>query len=178
MSKDILGFEEKFLKGLRDFLKESSIEEIELENGEDIYLRISKISDEHLHSSTFPVYHYSPIQVHSSFEVESNIEKAEVKKEEKELKEANVDALYNDETKYYKVKSPLVGTFYEAPSPGSPPFVKLGDVVLPDTTLCIVEAMKVMNEIKAETKGKVVKILKKNAEPVAADEVMFIIEKA
>jgi len=64
------------------------------------------------------------------------------------------------------IDSPIVGTFYSAPSPDTPNFVKAGDTVTPDTVVCIVEAMKVMNEIKAETSGVVKKVLVDNASPV------------
>jgi acetyl-CoA carboxylase biotin carboxyl carrier protein len=64
------------------------------------------------------------------------------------------------------VRSPMVGTFYAAPDPDSPPYVKVGDHVGPDTTVCIVEAMKVFNQIPAEISGKVVSVLVENGEPV------------
>lgn len=83
---------------------------------------------------------------------------------------------FEDSSRFHKVLSPITGTFYRAPSPGAPPFVEVGQFVTPDQTLCIVEAMKVMNEIKAGVSGKVVKILKNNAELVKAGEVLFIIE--
>lgn len=83
---------------------------------------------------------------------------------------------FDDETKYHKVKSPINGTFYRAPSPGADPFVKEGDHVNAGQTLCIVEAMKVMNEIKAPVSGKIVKILKNNAELVKSEDILMIIE--
>ncbi|HPE85547.1 MAG: acetyl-CoA carboxylase biotin carboxyl carrier protein [Chlamydiia bacterium] len=64
------------------------------------------------------------------------------------------------------ITSPMVGTFYGAPSPDDPPFVKVGDQVDPDTVVCIVEAMKVMNEVKAGVSGRVAEILIKSADPV------------
>jgi acetyl-CoA carboxylase biotin carboxyl carrier protein len=76
------------------------------------------------------------------------------------------------------VKSPMVGTFYRAPSPTSPPFVNVGDVVKEGQTLCIVEAMKLMNEIKAEKSGKVLKILVENGQLVEFDMPMFELEPA
>ncbi|MGB9641648.1 MAG: acetyl-CoA carboxylase biotin carboxyl carrier protein [Candidatus Ratteibacteria bacterium] len=75
-----------------------------------------------------------------------------------------------------QVKSPLIGTFYRAPSPQSPPFVEIGQVVKKGTTLCIVEAMKVMNEIKAECSGRVKKILVENGSPVEYGQVLFLLE--
>jgi acetyl-CoA carboxylase biotin carboxyl carrier protein len=77
-----------------------------------------------------------------------------------------------------KVQSPMVGTFFRSPSPEAEPFVQVGDTVKADTTLCIVEAMKLMNEIKAEMNGTVKKILVENAQPVEFGQPMFLIESA
>ncbi len=71
------------------------------------------------------------------------------------------------------VKSPMVGTFYRAASPGSDPFVKVGDYVEAETTVCIIEAMKVMNEIKAEVTGRITRIAVEDASPVAYGQVLF-----
>ena len=72
-------------------------------------------------------------------------------------------------------KSPMVGTFYRAPSPESPPYVTEGDRVNKDTVLCIIEAMKVMNEIKAEMNGEIVEILVENGEAVEFEQPLFLI---
>lgn len=77
---------------------------------------------------------------------------------------------------YEEIPSPMVGTFYEAPSPGSPPFVKEGDSVTTSTTVCIVEAMKMMNEIKPDINGKIVKILVKNGDAVQPGQGLFLID--
>lgn len=74
------------------------------------------------------------------------------------------------------ITSPMVGTFYRAPAPDAPPFVEVGDRVKEDTTLCIIEAMKLMNEIKAEMRGKVVKILVENGMPVEYNQPLFLIQ--
>jgi acetyl-CoA carboxylase biotin carboxyl carrier protein len=71
--------------------------------------------------------------------------------------------------------SPMVGTFYRATSPDADPFVEVGARVEPDTVLCIVEAMKVMNEIKAETRGEIAEILAENGEPVEFGQPLFLI---
>ena len=75
-----------------------------------------------------------------------------------------------------EVKAPMVGTFYRAPSPESPPYVNVGDHVVPGQTLCIIEAMKIMNEIEAEVSGNISKILVENAKPVEYGQPLFIIE--
>ncbi len=72
-----------------------------------------------------------------------------------------------------EVKSPMIGTFYRAPSPESGPYVEVGTEVGPDTVVCIIEAMKVMNEIKAEVKGVISKVLVENAKPVEYGQPMF-----
>ncbi len=74
------------------------------------------------------------------------------------------------------IKSPIVGTFYRAASPDADPFVSVGSTVEPDTVVCIVEAMKVMNEIKAEVKGVIRKIMVENASPVQFGQPLFKIE--
>ena len=71
------------------------------------------------------------------------------------------------------IESPIVGTFYAAPSPESPNFVNVGDTVSEDTTICIVEAMKVMNDIKAEVKGEITEILVENGSPVEFGQPLF-----
>lgn len=76
------------------------------------------------------------------------------------------------------VKSPIVGTYYEAPNPGAPPFVKVGDHVNAGQVICIVEAMKLMNEIESDAGGKVTKILMKNGQPVEYGQPLFVIQPA
>ena len=77
-----------------------------------------------------------------------------------------------------EVHSPMVGTFYRAPSPDADPYVEVGQSVSVGQTLCIVEAMKLMNEIEAEISGKIVKILVENAQPVEYNQPLFLIEKS
>jgi acetyl-CoA carboxylase biotin carboxyl carrier protein len=72
-----------------------------------------------------------------------------------------------------EIKSPMIGTFYRAPSPEAAPYVDIGSEVNPDTVVCIIEAMKVMNEIKAEAKGVVTQVLVENAKPVEFGQPLF-----
>lgn len=74
------------------------------------------------------------------------------------------------------VKSPIVGTFYESPSPGTPPFVRIGDRVTPGQVLCIIESMKLMNEIEAEVSGTLVSKLVENGRPVEYGEALFAVK--
>lgn len=81
----------------------------------------------------------------------------------------------NDKNDYYVVKSPLVGTYYQASGENEEPFIKVGDKVNVGDTLCIIEAMKVMNEIKAQVSGKVLEILVKNGETIEYDQPLITI---
>ena len=74
------------------------------------------------------------------------------------------------------VTSPMVGTFYRSPAPDAEPFVEVGDVIEVGQTVCIIEAMKLMNEIEAETKGRVVQVLVENAQPVEFGQKLFLVE--
>lgn len=76
------------------------------------------------------------------------------------------------------ITSPIVGTFYQAPAPDAPPYVQVGQVVEKGQVLCIVEAMKLMNEIEAEYRCKVIKVCKENAQAVEFGDTLFLVEKA
>lgn len=77
---------------------------------------------------------------------------------------------------YVTIKSPMIGTFYRRPSPDKPIFVEVGDEVSPGKVVCIIEAMKLFNEIESEISGKVVKILVENASPVEYDQPLFLVD--
>ena len=83
-----------------------------------------------------------------------------------------------DPSKYQEIKSPIVGTFYRSPAPDAAPFIQIGSIVAPGTVLCIVEAMKLMNEIESDTSGKIVKIMVENGQPVEYDQPLFLVETA
>ena len=76
----------------------------------------------------------------------------------------------------HEINSPIVGTFYRAPAPDADPYVQVGDSVSPGTVLCVVEAMKLMNEIESDVSGKVVKILVENGNPVEYNQHLFLID--
>jgi len=80
------------------------------------------------------------------------------------------------EAKTVEIKAPMVGTFYRAPSPEAPPYAEVGQTIESGQVICIIEAMKLMNEIKSEIKGKILEILVDNAEPVEFGQPMFLIE--
>jgi acetyl-CoA carboxylase biotin carboxyl carrier protein len=81
-----------------------------------------------------------------------------------------------DESKYITIKSPMIGTFYRSPGPDKPVFANVGDEVTPGKTVCIIEAMKLFNEIESDVKGKIVKVLVNDATPVEYDQPLFLVE--
>jgi acetyl-CoA carboxylase biotin carboxyl carrier protein len=81
-----------------------------------------------------------------------------------------------DTSKYVTIKSPMIGTFYRSASPEKPLFANVGDEIKPGSVLCIIEAMKLFNEIESEISGRIVKILVDNASPVEYDQPLFLVE--
>lgn len=81
-----------------------------------------------------------------------------------------------DDSKYVTIKSPMIGTFYRKPSPDKPLFVNVGDEVSPGAVVCIIEAMKLFNEIESEVSGKIVKILVEDQTPVEYDQPLFLVD--
>lgn len=80
------------------------------------------------------------------------------------------------EVKYLEIKSPMVGTFYRSPSPDKPAFVKVGDTITADSPVCLIEAMKLFNEVKAEISGRIVKVVVEDSSPVEYEQVLFLVE--
>jgi acetyl-CoA carboxylase biotin carboxyl carrier protein len=82
----------------------------------------------------------------------------------------------DDTSKYIEIKSPIIGTLYRKPSPDKPPFVKVGDTIAAGDTVCIIEAMKLFNEVESEVSGKIVKVLVEDSSPVEFDQPLFLID--
>ena len=81
-----------------------------------------------------------------------------------------------DESKYITIKSPMIGTFYRSAGPDKPVFAHIGDEIIPGKTVCIIEAMKLFNEIESDVKGKIVKVLVNDATPVEYDQPLFLVD--
>ena len=91
-------------------------------------------------------------------------------------KEAAPKAEKDDTSKYITIKSPIIGTFYRKPSPDKPSFVEVGDTIAKGDVLCVIEAMKLFNDIESEVAGKVVKVLVEDSSPVEFDQPLFLID--
>jgi acetyl-CoA carboxylase biotin carboxyl carrier protein len=157
---------QKELKELIEFLIEKDIAEVELERG-DVKVRIKR-AGEHtfVHSSAEPRYYAVPPAQAAAPEAGASSVPAATAPAAK--------AAAPDES-LTMVKSPIVGTYYEAPSPGAPPFVKAGDSVEVGQVLCIVEAMKLLNEIESDVAGEIVKRLATNGQPIEYGQELFAI---
>ena len=157
------------VKKLIELLDESGIAEIEITEGEES-VRISR------HPQGVPVaapVAVAPAPVPVPAPVAAAPEAAPVPP----IAESPAPAVPQEaEEEGHAVTSPMVGTYYSAPSPGSPPFVQVGDRVKEGDTLCIVEAMKMMNQIEADKAGTVSAILVENGQPVEYEQPLFVIE--
>lgn len=89
---------------------------------------------------------------------------------------AETSAPKEESSKYIEITSPIIGTFYRKPSPDKPVFVEVGDTVNPETVVCIVEAMKLFNEIESEVSGKIVKILVEDGTPIEFGQPLFLVD--
>jgi acetyl-CoA carboxylase biotin carboxyl carrier protein len=156
---------QKELKELIEFLIEKDIAEFELERG-DVKIKIKRAAE----PAPLPLPDSRYFAVHPAHSpVTANAAPPAVSPTTAEPVPAA------PEDKLQPVKSPIVGTFYEAPSPGAPPFVKVGDHVDVGQVLCIVEAMKLMNEIECDVAGEVVKKLVANGQPIEYGQELFTI---
>ena len=88
----------------------------------------------------------------------------------------NTDDSSGDDSKYIQIKSPIIGTFYRKPSPDKPAFVEVGDKVSEGNVLCVIEAMKLFNEIESEISGTIVKVLVEDSTPVEFDQPLFLVD--
>jgi len=157
---------QKELKELIEFLIEKDIAEFELERG-DVKVRIKR-AGEQVVSVAAPHFAVHPAPAPSPVIGAAPIPAAHAPARE---------SAPPSEEGLHSVRSPIVGTFYESPSPGSPPFVKAGDAVEAGQVLCIVEAMKLMNEIESDVAGEIVKKLVANGQPIEYGQELFVIRR-
>lgn len=156
----------KELKELIEFLEEKNIAEFELERG-DVKVRIKRAGEQTVvHTGGEPRFYAVPAAPGPAPEIGSVPVTGT---------QAAAEAPPVPEEGLQTVKSPIVGTFYEAPSPGAPPFVKPGDSVEVGQVLCIVEAMKLLNEIESDVAGEIVKKLAVNGQPIEYGQELFVI---
>jgi acetyl-CoA carboxylase biotin carboxyl carrier protein len=170
------------LKKLIKIVDESNVSEVEIEQDQTkskgkLRIRISKING--LAAMTMvpqtqpPVFLQTPPALQQAqppqvqFESQETIERSHA--------ERPLDVV--DKGNFLEVKSPIVGTFYRSPAPDADPYVQVGTAIKPGQTLCIIEAMKIMNEIESEVAGKIARVLVENGQPVEYNQTLFLIDK-
>lgn len=164
----------KDLKVLIKLVTDTDISEFEMENAEEKILIKRGPSQEIVHVAA-PAY--APAPVAAAPVAPAAVPAAAPVAAPAAVAEAGGSAGPQVKANQEVVTSPIVGTFYRAPSPESDPYVQVGSVVEAGQIFCIVEAMKLMNEIEAEFKCKVVEICKENAQPVEFGDALFVVEK-
>jgi len=169
---------QKELRELIEFLVEKDIAEFEMERG-DLKLHIKR----GVNSAATPIIQAAPVvtQAVPVAPIPAPIVAVPVGPAIEPAKAAEPSApapAASEEANLHIVKSPMVGTFYEAPSPGAPPFIFVGDSVKEGQVLCIIEAMKLMNEIEADASGEIAKIFVSNGAPVEYGMALFGIRKS
>ena len=144
------------VKKLIELLEESGLSEIEITEGED-KVRITKDG--------------KPSPLVKAIETTQQAETLSISEHQ------DVHAQTKSNNDFHEVKAPMIGTFYQSPDPDSEAFVKVGDPVSEGDTLCIIEAMKMMNKIESDVSGTIERILVQNGDPVEFDQILFLVSK-
>ena len=158
-----------YVKKLIKLLSDSDVDEIEIEE-EGKKVRVVKHAKNFagmvpgMTTMQFPLYQQTPQLSAPPAQPASGVP------------EALQPATTAPQKKFHEIKSPIVGTFYKAPGPDAAPFVEVGSIIQPGNVLCIVEAMKLMNEIESDVSGKIVKIMIQNGKAVEYGQTLFLVE--
>ncbi|MCH4822404.1 acetyl-CoA carboxylase biotin carboxyl carrier protein [Gramella lutea] len=165
----------KEIQNLIKFVAKSGASEVKLETG-DVKITIRTGSDEKETTivQQVPVggqQQMPQMPAQQPAQQQSPAPQQETEAPQKESKESA-----EDDSKYITVKSPIIGTFYRKPSPDKPTFAEVGDTVKEGDVLCIIEAMKLFNEIESEVSGKIVKVLVEDSSPVEFDQPLFLVD--
>ena len=150
----------KEIQDIINFIKKTDLDDVSIET-ENYKIRVKKnsssISEKVVHKSELPKI---------------------IEKKETVVEDTTTESITNEEKAGNNIiiKSPMIGTFYKSPNPESDPFVSEGDTIKPGQTICIIEAMKLFNEIESEVTGKVVKVLANDSSPVEFDQPLFEID--
>ena len=156
----------KEIRDLIDFLAGSGLEEVNIET-EEFKIKVKRSNDTHvIEKASAPVMAAAPVAVSPAPAPVAVTASAP----------APAAAPKPAGSNYIEVKSPMIGTFYAATNPESPNFVNIGDKISAGDTVCIIEAMKLFNEIESEVSGTIVKVLVENSQPVEYDQPLFLVD--
>ncbi len=155
------------IRDLIEFISKTGLNEVNVETKE-LKLHVKREPDQKIFKSAAPQTVSTPVAAVAPATVSAAPQPMAAPKTEKTAESSG--------KKTVEIKSPMIGTFYRASSPDAPPFVSVGDKISRGQTVCIIEAMKLFNEIESEVSGTVVKVMVENATPVEYDQVLFIVE--
>ena len=156
----------KEIQNLIKFVAKSGANEVKLEMGDvKITIKTGPTSQE-------TTYFQQPSQIQIPVPTQAEINVVQPTKES--VAESNTQE--EDDSKFIVIKSPIIGTLYRKPSPDKPVFVKVGDTIEVGDTVCIIEAMKLFNEVESEVSGKIVKVLIEDSSPIEFDQPLFLID--
>jgi len=163
------------IQDLIKFVAKSGVSEVELETKE-VKIVIKTSSSKSKDQQQFVMQTQAPVHQVISATPQQVIQSAQQTQQVAENKTPQTPAGGSDESKYITIKSPMIGTFYRSSGPDKPVFVNVGDEVGTGKVVCIIEAMKLFNEIESDVKGKIVKVLVNDATPVEYDQPLFLVD--
>ena len=155
-----------YVKKVIKLIEKSEVDEIEIEE-EGKKIRVAK------HKNQQPMYVQAAVQPGASPQIPSTPPASSPSATPSQTPSSG-----KPDAKYQEVRSPIVGTFYRAPAPDAEPYIEIGQEVSVGSVLCIVEAMKLMNEIESDVSGRLAQVLVENGKPVEYNQVLFLIEKS
>ena len=158
----------KEIQNLIKFVAKSGASEVKLEM-EDIEITIKTGGEDRLETTTI-------VQQHPGLVPSTPVVQASAPVADAPVAAAPAKAKANESDNYITVKSPIIGTFYRKPAPDKPIFVEVGQQIKEGDVLCVIEAMKLFNEIESEVQGKIVKILVDDSTPVEFDQPLFLVD--
>jgi acetyl-CoA carboxylase biotin carboxyl carrier protein len=157
----------KEIRDLIDFISQSGLEEVNIET-QEFKIAVRKSSQAVVAAPSNPVVApQKPVEVSAP---------AQASQQTAGAPPAPAAQPSAEDSKYIEIKSPMIGTFYRSPSPDADPFIKEGDTVKVGQTVCIIEAMKLFNEIESEIAGRIVKVLVEEASPVEFDQPLYLVD--
>ncbi len=155
----------RFVKKLVDMIDASTVDSIEITSDKGMKIRISKNSSQR-----------ATVQLASPMQLPQMMQSAPPPAAADKVPAAEATRVEKPKATYLEVKSPMVGTYFSAPEPGAKPYLAVGDRISKGQILCIIEAMKIMNEIESEFDGVVKEILAQNSHPVEYGQVLFRVD--
>jgi len=158
----------KEIQDLLDFIAKSGLAEVSIET-EQCKIAVKRDAGS---AAALPAMHYAPQQQQTLPTAHPHSLPSQLPSKQKE------DTTESPNDNYLTIKSPMIGTFYRSSSPDSDNFVNIGDTISKGQTVCIIEAMKLFNEIETDIAGRIVKILVENATPVEYDQPLFLVDPA